>query len=74
MISLGITQGLLSLGLGIYIDSHDHPSRKQIFPVPSQDTDVEHSGRNNWDDHRSCHGERGCEWRQFLTGTPLQSL
>ena len=31
MISLGITQGLLSLGLGMYIDSHEHPSRKLIF-------------------------------------------
>ena len=41
MISLGITQGLLSLGLGIYIDHHEHPSRKQIFPVSSQDTDLE---------------------------------
>jgi len=26
MISLGITQGLLSLGLGMYIDNHEHPS------------------------------------------------
>jgi NNP family nitrate/nitrite transporter-like MFS transporter len=31
MISLGITQGLLSLGLGMYIDNHEHPSGKHIF-------------------------------------------
>jgi hypothetical protein len=74
MISLGTIQGLLSLGLGLYIDSREHPSRKGNFPVRSQDTDLEHSGHRNWDDRHSCHGERGCKWRQFLTGTPLQSL
>ena len=57
MISLGIIQGLLSLVLGVYIDSHEHPSRKQIFPVPSQYTDLEHSGHSNLDYRGSCHGE-----------------
>jgi hypothetical protein len=68
LISLGIVQGLLSLGLGMYIDGCEHPSRKRIFPVPSQDTDSEHSGHSNWDNHHSCRSERGCEQRQFLTG------
>ncbi|KAL4078756.1 major facilitator superfamily domain-containing protein [Scleroderma yunnanense] len=31
MISLGIAQGLLSLGLGMYIDSHHHPSLAAII-------------------------------------------
>ena len=41
MISLGIVQGLFSVGLGVYMDTHERVSRKQIFPAPSQDTDLE---------------------------------
>ena len=35
MVSLGVTQGLLSLGLGMYIDGHPHPSCKQTLLVPA---------------------------------------
>ena len=72
MIFLGTAQGLLSIGLGLYIDK-GRPSRTQIFPEPLQDTDLGHSSGYDWPRRHSSHVDRGCEWCDFLTGTSLQS-